>query len=448
MKCACRKKSICKGLILFVIVQIVLIPFVYKGTYLQSGSNDRKVGRDIQAKFESMTFHEGKQTSMPKMNTTSPQNDTKRDTERINGYQFADTVRKTCVSRYNLYNAPRNKMHFIRNGKVKMCAIEKIGSTFWRRVFAILITSGFSRFKTPFDIPPGTALQLRRKFTYNYTDYRESEFSFMFVRNPWSRLLSTFIDKLVPPNPFFWDLLGKNAVKKFRQPNNTDRGVKITGHDVTFSEYVQYVIYMEKSINEKDGHVQSIKHCCQACNQSYTFIGRMEQFKDDSFDVLKEIGLSDVVERMNTTFEALSAEDAIADTIKDAFSWKRAITKVITWDKALKRLWLKLQMRGLISAGIDPKLNEHDLHRMRSIQFLEMAKKAHRQSDPSKLKEQKDMVKKEAFDSVPLSVLKHFASVYIDDFTLFGYEPYPSKYFNRDEQPILPNMFFNYNHLN
>lgn len=54
----------------------------------------------------------------------------------------------------------------------------------------------------------------------------------MFTRQPYSKLLSAYVDKLYSPNPFFWGKIGRHIVRKFRSRPSAKSVA--CGHDVTF----------------------------------------------------------------------------------------------------------------------------------------------------------------------------------------------------------------------
>jgi len=271
-------------------------------------------------------------------------------------------------------------------------------------------------------------------------------FKFMFSRNPYSRLLSAFIDKLVPPNPYYWNGFGHNAIVRFRKDKDAKANAASPGHDVTFAEFLKYVVSVEREPRMPDPHLASIKRMCKPCSFSYTYIGKMENFKEDTFFIMKKLGMNRSIEILKDSFSNYSTDDAITDSIYSPFEWKKKILTIISWDKALQRIWLKLQMRGIISMDIKLDTSDVRLKNVTADAFINIAREAHASSDPELLKLQKEMVKKEAFASVPLADIKEFRDLFHDDFVVFDYEPSPSAIFDRrDQQP--PPRFFNYQHL-
>ncbi|XP_053372725.1 carbohydrate sulfotransferase 11-like [Mercenaria mercenaria] len=346
-------------------------------------------------------------------------------------------------------------IHAIPGKRLLYCPMEKIGTTFWRRVLYMLAVNQPAKYKQPYDVPINIALGQAKRFTHPISSSKsgnlltKSSFSFLFVRNPYSRLLSAFIDKLVPPNPTFWKAFGVKAISQFRpKQGRQSTHVATGGHDVTFAEFLKYVVNAEKVGRGIDAHIISINKGCKPCVYDYKYVGRMESFKDDALFIMRKLEMNSTVDAMERSFNDFTVDDAITDSIRSPFSWKPAILKYISWEKALQRIWLKLQMRGIIESRIELNIAKEDVNKINVNQFIEMARKAHRDSDQTELKKQKDLVKKEAFATVPLRDLNAFRDTFKPDFSLFGYDSSPSYIFDRGEEPQSPTRFFNYSHLN
>ncbi|XP_060593045.1 carbohydrate sulfotransferase 10-like [Ruditapes philippinarum] len=379
--------------------------------------------------------------------------------EGHNGFELAASAHNVCVANKISSSGAMKTIHAIPGKRLLYCPMEKIGTTFWRRVFHMLVASDRAKYKQPYDVPIHIALGQAKRFTQTISSAKsgnlltQSAFSFLFVRNPYSRLLSAFIDKLVPPNPTFWKGFGLRAIAQYRPKDakvpNAGKSSTHGGHDVTFAEFVKFVVNAEKTGKGIDPHIVSINKGCKPCTYNYKFIGRMESFKDDAFFIMQKLDMNRTITIMETSFSDYTLDDAITDSIRSPFQWKKEIVKYISWEKALHRIWLKLQMRGIVQTNINLNIAKGHFDSVNVNQFIEMARKAHRESDPVELKKQKDMVKKEAFATVPLSDIKAFSQAFKPDFDLFGYDPMPAYIFNRSSsEPQEPTRFFNYTHLN
>ena len=319
----------------------------------------------------------------------------------------------------------------------------------------MLRTSKGGNYTSPYDVPISKALDGKQeKISQSFIKKTQkvTPFFFLFVRNPFSRILSAFIDKLVAPNPTYWKAFGSKSVRLFR--TNPSVQSKNFGHDVTFQEFVKYVTRSEANSTRTDEHLVSIFSRCRPCDTRYTYVGTMETFKDDVYFILRKSGMNDTLQYLSDgdTFETLYVDDAIADSIYSPFSWRKDIIKIITWDQALRRIWLKLQMRGIIAftEKFDSYVNAGFIksENITAVLFIKVAKIAHGNSDPAELKKQKLGVMKEAFMTLTYDELIAFRNTYSYDFRLFGYEDSPKILFDRPLEKQAPTKYFNYTNLN
>jgi len=101
-------------------------------------------------------------------------------------------------------------------------------------------------------------------------------FKFCFSRNPYTRLLSSYIDKIKPSKPekkYVLQSLGKN-------PNQLDQ-------DISFEEFV-HVISKQKIIS-MNSHWRTQYYQTFQDNIAYDFIGKIENFSEDLKIALSKI---------------------------------------------------------------------------------------------------------------------------------------------------------------
>ncbi|XP_076472391.1 uncharacterized protein LOC143301861 [Babylonia areolata] len=117
----------------------------------------------------------------------------------------------------------------IMNVTIRYCGIAKSASTTWEGFFAAIKNHMKSR-----DINPSED-----------RNQAEDEVYFTFVREPYARLWSAYVDKLLTPNVLFWRSTGRYIVGKFRK--NPSEKSRRCGHDVTFPEFIRYVIDAQRT---------------------------------------------------------------------------------------------------------------------------------------------------------------------------------------------------------
>ena len=179
------------------------------------------------------------------------------------------------------------------------------------------------------------------------------------------------LDKVFVPNPTFWDKFGKPSIKTLRE-NATKTSIKC-GHDPTFSEFVQFVIWSLSNKQLTDNHFIPVSEQCLPCDMNFTFVGRMESATSDFHVLLDHFGLSQIL--------CLTADDAIADRFNSPFCWKKSILNSMNWNEALMRVWRKLQIRRLIGISQIYPLTKTKASEKESSEFIKLVKAARQRSN-------------------------------------------------------------------
>ena len=132
------------------------------------------------------------------------------------------------------------------------------------------------------------------------SDYfrQEGYFVFSFVRHPFDRLVSAYLDKVEGRGP-----MGEFGYQKLRSKLKDKYG------SINFESFLQYVRASLRyhEINEKypiDAHWRPYYLRCAYCDVTYNFIGRMENFGADVLEVVKRANLTSDI----STEEALELQ--------------------------------------------------------------------------------------------------------------------------------------------
>tara|TARA_R110002167_G_scaffold366019_1_gene592664 strand:+ start:811 stop:1365 length:555 start_codon:yes stop_codon:yes gene_type:complete len=116
--------------------------------------------------------------------------------------------------------------------------------------------------RTFFSVFNYNSVGLPRQTSSNYDDY----FSWSFVRNPWDRLVSTYINKIVDRHQHGLDSWRKN-----------------------FKSFKEFILKIEKTdITDCDRHIRSLYTFFP---QNINFIGKFENLQEDFNTVCDKIGI-------------------------------------------------------------------------------------------------------------------------------------------------------------
>ncbi|XP_064612877.1 carbohydrate sulfotransferase 11-like isoform X2 [Liolophura sinensis] len=176
--------------------------------------------------------------------------------------------------------------------QVLYCQIPKVACTNWRRVFLIL--SGKLNITNPLEILSDDAhhkyknnLRYLSQYGLGEIRYRlKNYFKFMIAREPLERVLSAYRNKFIMKfSSTFQRLYGRKIIKRYRR--NATEQAKEEGDDVSFAEFVQYLLdprtVMEQPLNEH--WIQQHKHCFP-CTVNYDVIGHYENLDSDATHIL------------------------------------------------------------------------------------------------------------------------------------------------------------------
>ena len=130
--------------------------------------------------------------------------------------------------------------------------------------------------------------------------------TFMFVRHPFDRLVSAYVNKFRTTNSFTLQVheqYGCKIIKLFRA-NYTNADLQKC-NDVTFQEFVKYLIHLYRTGGSFNVHWRPFHEICDPCHVPYDFIGKMETMGRDKTFVLRNF--------FNTTESSLPKRNSKED---------------------------------------------------------------------------------------------------------------------------------------
>ncbi|KAK3101477.1 hypothetical protein FSP39_003892 [Pinctada imbricata] len=265
----------------------------------------------------------------------------------------------------------------------------------------------------------------------------DESFKFLFVREPYGRLFAGYVDKFFSPNAFYWHLIGKYIQNLTRPYENRT----VCAHDVTFKEFIKYVIQSEKDFKNRDRHFSPQYGHCKPCDIKYSFVGKMETFKTDAMYVLDIIN-----NRSNNaiTFSEHFKEESDIESIKEKtrywFSDMSTLAKCTPKSEIFLRMWRNFQIRGIISKKAYFPVSKYEFYRVTGKMFERLALKAYnRFKDNKERKKNKMEALLEAYSQIDREDMMKLKEIVRPDCDLFGYDSEPEYLFRIDEKS-LPNF--------
>ncbi|KAH3775052.1 uncharacterized protein LOC127845584 isoform X2 [Dreissena polymorpha] len=338
-------------------------------------------------------------------------------------------IQHTCEKKTNLRGIvlkpdceePRKNFLNVENKHVVFCAIEKTGSTFWRRIFQMAANGA-----------DGHPSLIKTADAYNQIGYRSMENmnwkeitsvfqtsnSIMFVRNPYWRLFSGWLDKLYSPNWIYWMIHADEVARK--------KGQLYMGECANDVSFVDFVDHLTDSILDGqcvNGHFSPSHEHCFPCALNVTYVGKYETLKEDTISLTQNLGI-----QLNLKdFERDAAKDAIVDAVDWVFAEKDKIVGCkVTFHCALFRVWSRLQSRGIISRDIMfPYKSRGEAADVTYDEFYQSLTLAHLNSEASALKLGRKKSFAQAIRSLPDRVISKIKHAFIDDFEMFDYSLNP-----------------------
>ena len=187
------------------------------------------------------------------------------------------------------------------------CPVPKVASTTWGRIFLVL--SGHLNTTNPLDIKPDDVHHKYSSFKTYLGDFSPEEiqyrldnyFKFMLVREPFGRLVSAFRNKLQQiggVTDYFTTRFGTKIIKNYRR-NASSEALQL-GTDVTFEEFVRYLIDPKRKIDLNE-HWAPTHSLCHPCLVNYNFVGKLTDMERDSQYIIDRVGLADRIKMPTRT---------------------------------------------------------------------------------------------------------------------------------------------------
>ena len=239
------------------------------------------------------------------------------------------------------------KMYFVladKNHGVLYAEIPKVGATSWLN----LLISLTGKVKVDFQNRDRNKFVITdRRFLQNIGliyvhalsraevgSVLKKYYKFVFVRHPFTRILSAFRNKINPGDTYYRRTYGAQILRLFRKSASSI--AKSRGVGVTFPEFVQYIIYLHKYKQRFDEHWAPYHTLTFPCQIKYDFIGKLENQIEDSEQVLRygfhmdssNVKFPTETAKHKTGSSAKSAEKAFNDIPQEHMKQLREVYKL------------------------------------------------------------------------------------------------------------------------
>ena len=203
-----------------------------------------------------------------------------------------EQLEKYCLQHVDQNSQPKRRqlgqLLFDNDNKYIYCAVPKSASTPMKRTL-LNLRNDSEKFKNR--NPHGPSLWK------HLSEYNESEnskrlqthFKFLFVREPFHRLLSAYLDKFFGNNRLYTNGFRQMIVKTYR-PEDVEE-VSTESNNVTFTEFLRFIV-TSSNFYARDDHWRQYEHLCFPCFFKFDFIGHFETLADDINYVLKKAGFN------------------------------------------------------------------------------------------------------------------------------------------------------------
>ena len=302
----------------------------------------------------------------------------------------------------------RDRTREIAFDRLHWCRIPKVGTTYIQYPLVSLLKEWQ---KTHRD-------ELIKEFSANQKK------SFVFVREPYSRLVSGYFDKVLL-TPDWWPEESRQVMVGAGLIEPSDKWIKNCAIHASFSDFITYFLNSEESGVGRNAHFIPIHDQCRLCQYNYTFIGHLETFKDDLDYILKSVNI-------NVTLGSPTINDIMGKAVRalDVDSEYVRMCKCTSKYTVMKALWLSFQVRGFVSLQAELPVTKINSENITGVEFGQMAIKANSIYEGSfdKYKQKREMIRR-MYQEVSLEKRLKLQKVLKNDFEMFQYDPQPPEVF-------------------
>ncbi|CAJ1086430.1 carbohydrate sulfotransferase 12-like [Xyrichtys novacula] len=206
------------------------------------------------------------------------------------------------------------------NHGVIYCYIPKVACTNWKRVMVVLNKS--EPYQDPMSIS-GDLVHLPNILT-KLTSFPRTEMKaklkhyikFLFVRDPFVRLISAYRNKFQRHNEYFYHYYGRDILRRYGNHPDPPR----TAHEAieskvqpSFYNFIQYLLDPDtEKTTPFEPHWRQMHRLCHPCFIQYDFLGHQESLQEDAEQLLSILKLEDAF-KFPSSYENMTSPESLLD---------------------------------------------------------------------------------------------------------------------------------------
>ncbi|CAL1543511.1 unnamed protein product [Lymnaea stagnalis] len=362
---------------------------------------------------------------------------------------FTQRLKRANDFCFQSFGGKAGRVIFDTKHRIANCIVPKVGCTFWINVIRFIKNeTGGKVFRSPMDIPRLiTHYGNASKDDVIWHDKEPPKYlghmiRFMFVRDPYARLWSAWIDKFFLPD--FWYTHGQLIADFFRFTPEE----KACPKNISFEQFLTY--FTSDTFLENPGtlndHWAPYKYVCDPCLFRPHVLGKMETFARDSRAILEAANLTWVLSAQTNT----SRDETSAHPVDDRSLREMSMLIEYNYDTWLvyethfngcfpvgelyQRLWRAFQYNGHLPPDVKiPKcfLQRRDFTPRAFFDVCtDTYTKWRRLAERKVYVDQKKAALVQGYMSVSTPVLKKVQKMFQLDFDMFGYDKTPPELFD------------------
>ncbi|KAJ3601441.1 hypothetical protein NHX12_032409 [Muraenolepis orangiensis] len=212
------------------------------------------------------------------------------------------------------------------------CYVPKVACTNWKQLM-IMLSESILEDGVPYTNPQAIPRNIVHnssshltldKFLNRYSNLSDNLIKvklkkytkFLFVRDPFVRLISAFRNKFLENNVNFYKRFGQLILQRYGNqptPPALASDAFAAGIYPTFSQFVQYLVDPETEKEEPyEEHWRQAYRLCHPCQIQYDFVGHLETQDEDAEHLLRQLRVDNIVE-FPATGSRLSLKHSLAD---------------------------------------------------------------------------------------------------------------------------------------